>query len=90
MEDLVIILCHVRTLLVELQTHILHRGPGSLRKTHPRRLIDPDGFLNAFGDFPDGVAGDPIETLTSSWYQEDMRKALDMVAPECLTPDFRD
>lgn len=51
--------------------------------------MDPDGFLNALGVVPDSMAGNPIEALTSLWYQE-MRRASDTIAPECLIPRGRD
>lgn len=40
-------------------------GGGSIWKIRFRRLMDIDGFLNGLGVFPDSMAGNPIEDLTS-------------------------
>lgn len=53
---------------------------GSIRKTHPRRLKDPDVFLNALGDFPGRISGDSVEDLSSPRYGEIWR-VVDTIPP---------
>ena len=37
----------------------------------PRRLMDPDGFLNALGDYPSDMVGVPVEAQVTLWNRED-------------------
>uniref|UniRef100_A0A803TFX4 Reverse transcriptase domain-containing protein n=1 Tax=Anolis carolinensis TaxID=28377 RepID=A0A803TFX4_ANOCA len=47
----------------------------------PRRLMDPDGFLTALGEFPTTLAGDSVDALVALWNKE-VTRAIDMIAPE--------
>uniref|UniRef100_A0A803TL80 Reverse transcriptase domain-containing protein n=1 Tax=Anolis carolinensis TaxID=28377 RepID=A0A803TL80_ANOCA len=47
----------------------------------PRRLMDPDGFLTALGEFPATLAGDSVDALVALWNKEATR-AIDTIAPE--------
>ncbi|XP_061490084.1 uncharacterized protein LOC133388035 [Rhineura floridana] len=62
-------------------TQNLCRGGGPIRMVRPRRLMDPDGFLMALGDFPVTSAGDSVEALVDLWNGE-MARAVDTIAPE--------
>uniref|UniRef100_A0A803TC32 Reverse transcriptase domain-containing protein n=1 Tax=Anolis carolinensis TaxID=28377 RepID=A0A803TC32_ANOCA len=59
----------------------LCRGGGP-KMVRPRRLMDPEGFLTALGEFPASSAGDPVDALVSLWNGE-MTTAIDTIAPEC-------
>ncbi|XP_062839868.1 uncharacterized protein LOC134299860 [Anolis carolinensis] len=48
---------------------------------HPKRLMDPEGFLTALGEFPASSAGDPVDALVSLWNGE-MTRAIDTITPE--------
>ncbi|XP_062835007.1 uncharacterized protein LOC134298508 [Anolis carolinensis] len=58
----------------------LRRGGGP-KMVRPRRLMDPDGFLTALGEFPATLAGDSVDALVTLWNKEATR-AIDMIAPE--------
>uniref|UniRef100_A0A803SN06 Reverse transcriptase domain-containing protein n=1 Tax=Anolis carolinensis TaxID=28377 RepID=A0A803SN06_ANOCA len=59
----------------------LRRGGGPIKMVRPRRLMDPDGFLMALGEFPATSVGDPVDALVSLWNRE-MTRAVDTIAPE--------
>lgn len=46
----------------------------------PQRLMDPEGFLNAVGDFLNNKADNPVKALTAHWKRE-VVQAVDMIAP---------
>ncbi|XP_066486426.1 serine protease 33-like [Tiliqua scincoides] len=66
----------------------LRNGRGSHSMIRPRRLMDPNGFLSALGDFPVARAGDPPGALVDLWNTE-MARALDEIAPERPLPSRR-
>lgn len=43
-------------------------GGGQLDGPTPRRLIYPNGFRNALGDFPGSMMGVPVIALVSLWH----------------------
>uniref|UniRef100_A0A803SSU4 Reverse transcriptase domain-containing protein n=2 Tax=Anolis carolinensis TaxID=28377 RepID=A0A803SSU4_ANOCA len=59
----------------------LRRGGGPNKMVRPRRLMDPDGFLTALGEFPAASVGDPVDALVALWNKEATR-AIDTIAPE--------
>ena len=44
--------------------------------------MDPDGFMNALGDYPSDMVGAPVKAQVALWNRE-MTWAADMIAPKC-------
>ena len=55
------------------------KGGGSLKMIRPRRQMDPDGFLNALGDYLSDMVGTPVEVQVTLWNRE-MTRAVDTIA----------
>ena len=66
----------------------LCKGGGSIKMIRPRRLMDPDGFLNALGDYPFDMVGAPVEAQVTLW-NRDMSQAVDTIAPKHPLPARR-
>ncbi|KAF7238147.1 Sperm-associated antigen 17 [Varanus komodoensis] len=66
----------------------LCKGADPIVLVCPRSRMDPDGFLEALGDFPVGKAGDPVDALVELW-NEEMTRAIDTIAPKRPLPPGR-
>ncbi|XP_061463050.1 uncharacterized protein LOC133375459 [Rhineura floridana] len=58
----------------------LCKGGGPIKMVCPRRLMNPNGFQRALGDFPADRTGAPVEALANLWNAE-MTRAVDTIAP---------
>ena len=45
----------------------LCKDGGSMKMICPQRLMDPDGFLNALGDYPSDMVNAPVEAQITLW-----------------------
>ncbi|XP_061464713.1 uncharacterized protein LOC133376492 [Rhineura floridana] len=58
----------------------LCKGGGPIKMVRPRRLMNPEGFLMALGNFPADRIDGPVETMAMLWNTE-MARAVDTIAP---------
>ncbi|KAF7239258.1 hypothetical protein EYD10_14085 [Varanus komodoensis] len=66
----------------------LCKGADPIVLVRPQSRMDPDGFLEALGDFPVDKAGDPVDVLVVLW-NEQMTRAIDTIAPKRPLPPGR-
>uniref|UniRef100_A0A8D2J5Z0 Reverse transcriptase domain-containing protein n=1 Tax=Varanus komodoensis TaxID=61221 RepID=A0A8D2J5Z0_VARKO len=66
----------------------LCKGADPIVLVRPWSQMDPDGFLEALGDFPVDKAGDPVDALVELW-NEEMTRAIDMITPKRPLPPGR-
>uniref|UniRef100_A0A8D2IPS6 Reverse transcriptase domain-containing protein n=1 Tax=Varanus komodoensis TaxID=61221 RepID=A0A8D2IPS6_VARKO len=62
----------------------LCKGEDPIALVCPRSWMDPDGFLEALGDFPFDKDGDPVDALVELW--NEMTRTIDMIAPKRPLP----
>ncbi|KAF7242353.1 putative RNA-directed DNA polymerase from transposon BS [Varanus komodoensis] len=63
----------------------LCKGADPIVLVRPQSRMDPDGFLEALGDFPVDKAGNPVDALVELWNGE-MTRAIHMITPKCPLP----
>ncbi|KAF7246017.1 putative RNA-directed DNA polymerase from transposon BS [Varanus komodoensis] len=66
----------------------LCKGADPIILVRPQSQMDPDGFLEALGDFPVDKAGAPVDALVEVWNDE-MTRAIDTIAPKRPLPPGR-
>ncbi|KAF7251291.1 Dystrophin, partial [Varanus komodoensis] len=66
----------------------LCKGADPIVLVCPESRMDPDGSLEALGDFPVDKAGDPVDALVELW-NEEMTRAIDTITPKRPLPPDR-
>ncbi|KAF7254198.1 hypothetical protein EYD10_01049 [Varanus komodoensis] len=73
---------------VNIYNRVLCKGEDPIVLVCHQSRMDPDGFLEALGDFPVGKAGAPVDALVELW-NEEMTRAIDTIAPKRPLPPGR-
>ena len=63
----------------------LCKGKALIKMAHLRKLMDPNVFLRALGEFPITSEDNSIEALLDLWNKE-MARIIDTITPKCPLP----